>query len=182
MSRFKRPLAVLSILALLTPVYSASAQSLIRRTDGSSANSPAVVLAAGLSQWDLSGTGSSPYLALRGDAPLGTRWVLGEVGVGYFSTDEQFGQRRSYLVPEAQLQLQWPLRIASPYLGVGGGWIRGSGGGQSGTEVTTSIAAGLRVASVTSPLGMRAELRVRGIGSEYTGSAAEWTAGASWRV
>jgi len=172
---------VFVVLALTIATHSANAQSIERQSGRSSAQSPAVAVAAGLIHWDLSGTGSSPYVALRGDAPLGTKWVLGEIGVGYFSTDEQFGQRRSYVVPEAQVHFQWPMRIASPYVGVGGGWFRGSGGGESRAEVTTSVAAGLRLALAAFPLGMRAELRVRGIGTDYSGSAAEWTAGASWR-
>jgi hypothetical protein len=49
------------------------------------------------------------------------------------------------------------------------------------SDVTVSGAGGLRW-RITPRVGARAELRVRGIGDRFTGSAAEWTAGLSWRL
>jgi hypothetical protein len=138
-----------------------------------------VTAAAGLSQWDLSGTGSSVILAVRVDRQLGQRWLLGEASLATFRPQEQGGDSR-YVIPEAHLQLQVPRAIA-PYVGAGiGAFTRVSGGPGSDSELTTSGAVGVRVWGLI-PRGLiRAELRVRGIGRRFTGSAAEWTGGLGW--
>lgn len=53
--------------------------------------------------------------------------------------------------------------------------------GGTETDITFSAAGGLR-AWITERLGARAELRLRGVGRRFTGSAAEWTLGAAWRL
>jgi hypothetical protein len=55
-------------------------------------SSPAISVSAGASQFDLSGTGTAPMVAIRADFPLG-RFVLIEGGVGLASPDQQFGAR-----------------------------------------------------------------------------------------
>ena len=135
--------------------------------------------AAGLSQWDLSGTGSSVLLAVRADRPLGPPWLLGEGSLATFHADEQDGGS-TFLIPEAQLQLQLP-RAVAPYLGAGAGAFgRIGGAGTHESVLTTSAAVGLRVWSLVPRAVLRGELRLRGVGSEFTGSAAEWTAGIGW--
>lgn len=54
--------------------------------------------------------------------------------------------------------------------------------GDTGTQndVTMSVAAGLR-GWFTERFGARAELRVRGFGWRFTGTAAEWTGGLALR-
>ena len=108
-----------------------------------------------------------------------------EGGVTAARPDQQFGARTTFLAPEAQLQRQLPVaggRVA-PYLGAGAGAAldlrRGRFGGTR-ADLTVSGAGGLR-AWLSEQVGLRAELRVRGMGRRFTGSAAEWTLGASWR-
>ena len=142
---------------------------------------PAVSVAAGVSQFDLSGTGTAPVVSARVDYPLG-RALIAEGGVAVARPDQQFGARTTLVVPEVGLQLQYPARLA-PYVGVGTGAaidFRGSENGGTDADLTLSGAAGVR-AWVTDRVGLRGELRVRGIGRNFAGSTAEWTAGAAIR-
>ena len=91
---------------------------------------------------------------------------------------QQFGEITTFIVPEFQLQLQTPNRVA-PYVGAGFGRafdIRSDQFGGTIARVTMSGALGVR-AWMSSRAGARAELRVRGIGSGFNGSAVEGTMG-----
>jgi len=142
---------------------------------------PSLSVAAGVSQFDLSGTGTAPVVSARVDYPLG-RALIAEGGVAVARPDQQLGARTTLVVPEVGLQLQYPARLA-PYVGVGTGAaidFRGSENGGTDADLTLSGAAGVR-AWVTDRMGLRGELRVRGIGRNFAGSTAEWTAGAAIR-
>ena len=139
---------------------------------------PSVSLMGGVSQWDLSGTGSSPFASLRVDLPL--LFVIGEGSVGAFRAKEQAGTS-TYVIPEVQLQWQLLPLLVKPYVGIGGGYFRAiSGPAQHGSEFTGSASAGVRVGIPLLGAGLRAEVRARGIGSGFSGSAVEYTAGVSW--
>jgi hypothetical protein len=150
-----------------------------------SARRPAVSLAAGAFQFDLSGTGTAPMIAARGELPL-NRFFLAEGGLVVARPEQQFGGTTTFFVPEAQIQAQAPLadgRVA-PYLGVGAGYAidrRSSAFGGTRSDPTFSAATGVRY-WVTDQLGLRGELRVRGVGSGFAGSAAEWTLATAWRL
>lgn len=135
-------------------------------------------LVAGASQFDLSGTGTAGIIGARLEAEA-QRWLVAEAALGFFRPEEQFGDRARYTVPEAQLQVQVPLRMLRPYVGAGGGWVLASGG--RGTRGTASGAAGVRLGAPRTRLDARGELRVRGIGRGFSGSTAEWTLGAAYR-
>ena len=95
-----------------------------------------------------------------------------------FSTlrpSEQFGQTRTYLVPEARLQLQPPARTIRPSVGLGGGDVLAS----RRNRMTASAPAGVRVPIAA--VDLRGALRVRGIGTSFGASATEWTFGAAYR-
>jgi hypothetical protein len=171
--RRMRPLLVL---ATLLPLASAGAQP---RSPMNRPQHATLTLVAGLSQWDLSGTGNSVIFAGRVDYPVGPPWLLGEGSLAGFHADEQ-GGGNTYVIPEVQLQIQVP-RALAPYLGVGAGaFVRGSGTGGDRSSLTTSAAVGIRLWEIVPRAVLRAELRIRGIGSEFTGSAAEWTGGIGW--
>jgi hypothetical protein len=143
---------------------------------------PAVSVSAGVSQFDLSGTGTAPLVALRGDYPL-LRALLVEAGVSVARPEQQFGGTTTFVIPEVALQLQLPRRVA-PYLGLGLGEafdFRPERAGGLRNDVTVSGAAGVR-AWLTEQVGLRGELRVRGIGTGFEGSTAEWTLGGAWRM
>jgi hypothetical protein len=96
-----------------------------------------------------------------------------------FRAAEQSGDD-TCLIPEVQLQVQVPRRIA-PYLGVGAGAIRRVAvDGTDRSELTTTAAAGVRFWDLVDRGVLRAKLRLRGIGREFTGSAFEITGGVGW--
>jgi len=139
---------------------------------------PSFGIAGGVSQFDLSGAGTAPFGALRLDLPISALILEGSLGA--FRTNEQFNAHRTYIVPEGQLQIQLFPMFIRPYVGVGGGWVREvSGPDPRRNEMTLSASAGIRAGLPILPFSIRAELRVRGIGSGFGGSAAEWTLGLS---
>jgi hypothetical protein len=143
-----------------------------------SAQIPRLGIAGGVTQFDLSGTGSTPFGAVRVELPL-AMFIL-EGSVGAFRPQEQLGERRTYIIPEGQLQWQLFPTIIRPYLGVGGGWVRAiAGPDPHNQDGTVSASAGVRAGLPGMPFTIRAELRVRGIGTGFKGSAAEWTIGLS---
>jgi hypothetical protein len=169
-SRCRALLAVGALGCALTGGRYAAAQTV---------GSPFVTVAAGAFQFDLAGTGTAPMLAVRGALPLAAL-LLVEVGTLIARPEQQFGRRTTFLAPEVQIQVQWPLGAAAPYLGAGGGWsVDFRGGDGRATDLTVSAAGGVRI-PVTERLGAQLELRVRGIGTGFEGSAAEWTAGFAW--
>ena len=139
---------------------------------------PRLSLMGGVSRWNLSGHGTAPFGALRIQLPL--RSAIAEGSLGVVRPDELDGER-TCLIPEAQLQWQWPFWLAQPYVGLGGGWfgaVSGPGPRQSG--ITGSAAAGLRVRIPRFGAGLRAEVRARAVRAGLSGGATEWTLGVSW--
>lgn len=139
---------------------------------------PSLSLVGGISHYSLTGSGTAPFGAIRLDIPLIV--LVAEGSVGVFRPREDAGTR-TYVIPEAQLQWQiFPL-LVKPYVGIGGGLFRAvSGPGEHTSQVTVSASAGVRVGLPLIGAGVRAEARVRGIGSRLDGRAAEYTVGVSW--
>ena len=137
-----------------------------------------VALVGGLSQFDLSGTGTTGVLGLRGELRA-KRWLVLQAGLTAFRPQEQFGEKVTYAIPEVQVQLQVPSRSVRPYLGLGVGAMLA--GGNRDAQRAVSGAGGVRISIPNSRLDVRAELRVRGIGESFTGGMAEWTLGSGYR-
>jgi hypothetical protein len=172
-------LALASAFVAASPTQAQNPDSLKAPTDNGNVKTISVV--AGAALFDLAGTGTTPIVGLRADAEF-TRWFVGEVGVTAIRPDEQFRRHATYLFPEFQLQLQVPLRLVHPYLGVGAGLASEPASPvQSGTAPTINGAAGVRVLVPGSSATVRAELRVRGIGVGLTGAMADWTIGLGHR-
>jgi hypothetical protein len=139
---------------------------------------PSVSIVGGVTQWDLSGTGTSPIGAVRLNIPL--LFIVGEGSLAVFRAKES-GGTSTYIIPEAQIQWELFPLLVKPYLGIGGGYFKAiSGPTPHSNTFTGSASAGVRVSVPLIGAGFRAELRVRGIGSNFSGSAAEWTAGLTW--
>lgn len=155
---------------------------------GAQAAAREVSLAVGVSQFDASGTGTAPIVAIRGAAPLVGRWLLGEVSFAYASLDEQFSTTDTRVgIGEGQLQVQYPPMRVRPYVGLGGGWLHyfNNAEGRSAATPTLSGSVGLRI-PIVSALLLRGELRLRswkgsGSSSVFVNSAAEFTAGIGYR-
>lgn len=138
----------------------------------------AVSLVAGVSQFDLSGTGTDAVIGVRAETAW-RRWLVAEAALSSFRPGEDIPRTTRYWIPEAQVQLQIPGARIRPYLGAGGGYVlipdaRPNRG-------TASLSTGVRAALPGSNLDARGELRVRGIGRNFGGSTAEWTAGVGYR-
>ena len=152
---------------------------------------------AGPLQLHLAGVGTAPLVAGRIELPL-SRFFLAEGGLAVARPEQQFTSSTTsldpnpqfvatttYLIPELQLQVQAPFaagRVA-PYLGLGTGIANDrqpSRYGGSQTTYTVSGSTGLRY-WLSNRVGLRAELRVRGIGNSSQGTAGEWTLGTAWR-
>jgi hypothetical protein len=143
---------------------------------------PAISLSLGVSQFDLSGTGNTSIVAVRGEYPLLPALLI-EGGVTVARPQQAFSDRATLLMPELQLQLQLPKRVA-PFIGLGTGFAHDgviARYGGDANQMTFSGAAGLR-AAITRQVGLRAELRVRYFGAGFTGATADWTVGAAWRL
>jgi hypothetical protein len=155
-------------------------------TDVAGAQEPARTVAVSVSygvfQFDLSGTGDARMIALRVER-VSPRWLVLEGGVVVARPGQQFGDTTTLVIPEAQTQFQLVLGRVAPYLGVGMGMafdLRDEVDGGTQRRLTLSGATGLR-AWFTERFGARAELRIRGFGSNFGGSSAEWTGGLALR-
>jgi hypothetical protein len=139
---------------------------------------PSLAVVGGVSHYDLSCTGSAPIGALRLDIPLLALVAEGSFGVMHAKED---AGSHTYIIPEAQLQWQILPILVRPYIGVGGGLFKAvSGPDPRRSEFTASASAGVRFSIPLLPVGLRAEARVRGIGSGFGGSATELTVGVSF--
>ncbi|MDB4912457.1 MAG: hypothetical protein JWM95_101 [Gemmatimonadetes bacterium] len=139
---------------------------------------PSLSVVGGVSSYDLSGTGTTPFGALRLEVPL--IFLIAEGSLGVMRPSEGSGTH-TYIIPEVQAQWQLLPFLVKPYIGVGGGLFRAiSGPGTHANTITGSASAGVRVGVPLIGAGFRAEARVRGIGSGFGGSAVEYTAGVSW--
>jgi hypothetical protein len=138
------------------------------------ARRPVIGITVGATQFDLAGTGTEAFGAVRVQVPL-TRVFILEPGVGTFSYrpyDLPAAPRHRLWFPELQVQAQVRLGSVRPYLGAGGGAALIRVDGRTEIEETLSAAAGLRV---DLPAGFSAggELRVRAV-NPWTGTTADW--------
>ena len=183
--RWLRPASLLAALLAFGATTEVRAQSYSASQHQSIlALRPSVSLSAGALQYDLAGTGSAPVLAARGELPL-SQYFLVEGGLSAARPEQRLRGMTTLLTPEAQLQAQLPLAgpWVAPYVGAGIGAAIDRRAGMLGSqrELTLSAATGVRY-WLTEDRGLRAELRLRRLGAEFGGTAAEWTLGSSWRL
>ena len=168
----------LRFLAVL-PALCIGAASLDAQTD--STRLPSFHVGGGVSQFDLSGTGSAPLFVARAGWDWRRNLVL-EVGASVSRLDQDFATT-TLIIPDAQIQAQAHVGNWRPYFGLGGGIAidaRNEALGGWNTEPVVSASAGARV-WFRRWLAARGELRVHGIGSGFEGAAAEWSGGLQWR-
>ena len=183
--RWLRPASILAALLAIGHVTEARGQSYTQSwSDPTLGRRPSLSLSAGAFQYDRLGIGTAPVLAARGELPLSSHFLL-EGGLAATRPEQRLGRPTTLVVPEAQLQAQLPAGPwFAPYVGAGVGAAIDRGPGRTGAsdrDLTVSAATGVRY-WITEDRGLRAELRVRRVGPELGGSAAEWTVGSSWRL
>lgn len=148
-------------------------------------SSTSASLSAGAFFHDFAGATSisaAPMVALRGTRRL-SRAALLEVGLLAAFPAQSFGERTTFLVPEVQLQFHRSFGWIVPYFGFGGGAVADIAGSELGGtdfDVTMSAATGVRMVG-SERFGVKADVRVRGIGAGFDGFASELSAGILWR-
>lgn len=118
--------------------------------------------------------------AIRLDAPILNRILVGEIGMSGISTTTDVGGRERFLIPEAQLQLQLPIGPFRPYVGIGGGYVIGrqdTGSALAGNVSVVSASVGLRTFLAGNRLTLNVEGRGRQYGQDDTWTSGEFTAG-----
>jgi hypothetical protein len=130
-------------------------------------------------EYDLSGVGTAPGLAVRGTRDVSEHVVL-EVRGLFAQPNQQFGPS-TLVVPEAQLQYRWNAARLSPFVGVGGGLAMVKSSFDTNWDPTVSFSAGTGV-RLTEQLGLLGEVRLRGVEYRFTGSIAEWAVGLTYRL
>ena len=129
--------------------------------------------------YDLSGVGNAPGLAVRTTRDLSPHVVLEFRGM-FARPDQQFGPSTLF-VPEAQIQYRWNVARWSPFVGVGGGAALVKSPLVSDWDGTISFSGGTTV-RLTNELGLIGEMRLRGVEYRFTGTVAEWGLGLAWRL
>jgi hypothetical protein len=130
-------------------------------------------------EYDLSGVGTAPGLAIRATRDLTPHVVLEFRGL-FAKPEQQFGPSTLF-VPEAQIQYRWNIARLSPFVGVGGGAALVTSALASDWDPTISFSGGTGV-RLTDQLGLLGEVRLRGVKYRFTGSIAEWGLGLAWRL
>ena len=134
----------------------------------------AVAVLAGVSQYDLSGTGTTPFGAVRFDLPV-ARAIIVEPGLTLLPYEPQFGERVTHILPEVQLQVQRAASVFRPYLGAGLGASWAVRSGEDEVDFTLAGSGGVRLVTQSAWV-LRAELRVRVI-DPWVGTTADWSIG-----
>jgi hypothetical protein len=167
---FRRSLVPFAVLGMVCAIPSQAQRSLPAPRPR-----PQVTFMAGPSSYDLGGTGTSAFGAVRFDVPVGLVFIL-EPGVANFRYPAQSSDHITYLFPEVSVQAQVPGGGVRPYLGGGIGFTEFLSG-RGRTLVTLHAAAGLRVA-VANGWGLRGELRARSV-DPFVGSTFDFGFGVS---
>ena len=129
--------------------------------------------------YDLSGVGSAPGLAVRATRNL-TRHVSLEFGGLFAKPLQQFGSSTLF-APEAQLRYRWNAGRMSPYVGGGAGTALVTSAFGRDWDPTLSIAIGTGV-RLTDQVAVMTELRLRGHEWRFVGTTTELAAGLVWRL
>ena len=129
--------------------------------------------------YDLSGTGSAPGLAVRTTRDLTSNVSL-EFGGVFARPSQQFGPSTLFM-PEAQIRYRWNVGRIVPYVGGGVGTSLVKSSFHTDWDPTLSVAGGTGV-RLTDRLGVTGEFRLRGHEWGFTGTTTELSAGLTWRL
>jgi hypothetical protein len=170
MSNNFRVITTLSFALALAGVATAHAQN---------PSSVGITVSAMMINYDLSGVGTTPGIAVRSTYPLAGHVSL-EFGGVFATPDQQFGAS-SLFIPEAQLRYRWSAGRVAPYIGGGLGVARVASDFHIDWDPTLSIAAGAGI-RLTERLELNGEFRLRGHEWRFVGDTAELSAGLTWQL
>jgi hypothetical protein len=135
----------------------------------------------GVGEYDLSGVDDGTVTAVRISRSILPLLAV-EAGITHVQLDQDFGGKMTLYQPEVQGQLRLPLGLFSPYAGAGIGLAFASADqAESDTEFTANAALGLRFDLPFVGLGIAAEGRLRGFGTNFSGSGADAVLGITYR-
>lgn len=149
---------------------------------GSDSRATEVGISGGVLQFDLSGTGNTPLFSLHVDRRVLGDWAIG-ANVSFARPKQQFGSTTLF-IPEGQIQYQWQLGRVHPFAGGAVGStidFRDDFDGGIRSNLTLSGFGGARV-FIKDNFGARGEFRIRGVGTNFFGSSAEYRGGLFWRL
>jgi hypothetical protein len=151
--------------------------------DAQSAFRPQMItVSGGLFNYDLSGTGNTAAVSVAADWALIGNWSAGPA-LTVARPQQQFSDRTTFLLPEAEFKYEFGSGRISPFAGGGVGAaidVRNDQFGGTRTDLALSAGGGLR-AALSESFGVRGEFRLRTFGSNFSGSAAEVRGGMYWR-
>jgi hypothetical protein len=172
-----RRIAVLMSFGLLIASASAASAQDFARPQRSSIDG--VEFLVGYMDYDLSGTGSTVPIVVRGTKALTGNLSL-EFGGTFATPQQQFGAS-SFLAPEVRLTYSWGKGRFRPFVSGGGGFavVRSD---VVDTRWRESLTAGggarVRLGDRVFAVG---EMRLRGL-NNFAASTAEWLGGIGWEV
>ena len=171
-----RRIAVLMSVGLLMASASAASAQDFARPQRSSIDG--VEFLVGYMDYDLSGTGSTVPIAIRGTKALTSNLSL-EFGGTFARPELQFGPAR-LLMPEARLTYSWGTGRFRPFVSGGGGfgWQRSDFGNRWRSTLTAGGGARIHLNDRLYAVG---EMRLRGL-SDFAASTAEWLGGIGWQL
>lgn len=143
----------------------------------------AVSVAAGARLYDGDEGGRALMVAIRTEFPVGTGALVEFAS----SVSDMAEPARSAVRTVFEAQVQLPIRLGevlTPYVGAGGGIgnvNRVSTSDASGWKAVLSASAGVRI-ELADQLGMVVDARVRGVGTEFTGSHTDLTVGVRYSL
>lgn len=138
-----------------------------------------LTFSVGRLDYDLSGVGAAPALAVRMTRDLSDRVSL-EFGGVYSKPEQQFGPSTLFM-PETQLRYRWNAGIVSPYVGGGIGAAMVKSSFHTDWDPTFSVAGGALV-RLTNRLSVNGEFRLRAHEWNGAGTSSEISAGLAWRL
>ena len=89
-------------------------------TETGQVNAQNIAVTSGVLNYDLSGTGNTPSVAMSADWRVIGNWLV-EGGLTYARPRQQFGERTNFFLPEVQVQHQFPIGRLAPFVGGGVG-------------------------------------------------------------
>lgn len=141
----------------------------------------AITASTGSMNFDLSGTGNTWNVAVRGTMALTPNVAL-EVG-GLFARPDLQGGVGTVILPEVQLQYHWRLNKVAPYAGGGVGFIHQRREFLGITDSTNNLALGAVGGArfyFNDRVSVLGEFRIHTIERDFAGTTAEIMGGVSY--
>jgi hypothetical protein len=136
-----------------------------------------VGVTSGPVNFDLSGTGTTLGSAVRAERTLSDRYSI-EFGSLFARPAEDSGIS-TLVAPDALLRINWRAGRFSPFVGGGGGFVMRRNSFRTDWQPSVVGAGGLGF-RLTDEMTAQGEMRLRGIGTNFSGTTAEWMFGLVW--